>query len=1248
MTIERKGHYNGNRQQATGNRQQATGNRQHSNLLTLSKFFVLTALVLSFVSVMGLTAYATPTVTLLTTITATGTEQASYSKANVATVSFSNLPDTSSAYSTKWGWWGYGWSATVNAAEGYTITKCIFYDDSDRTATDSEAPFVVETTEDDKTPKVNGTPILAYQSKGIKKIEVYGYATPAHTHSFTYSASGATITATCGANGCGLTDSKATLTIVKPTLTTYGGTGSASATLTGLSDFSTATGKEIAETAIQYFNATKSGSTYTKSGSALSGAPTGAGDYLAEITLTGVKTSEGDNKSVTASVGYTIAPAAIDSVAVADITAPAATEALDTAATTSTGNVTLGTVTWNPTTTPAAYATQYTATVIATAAANYAFAENAAATVNGQKATVTKNDNGTLSISYAFDKTDLTPVTITTANKTVTYSPSGITIPADGMFTIPQGAGTATYSVTNGTGVGTITNGKLTVTKCGTFTVKVSTDASDTHAAAEASATLTVSPKDVTDPNITVTPDSFIYDGNPHKPTTVTVKDGDTVIPDTEYSVGYENNVNPGDATVTITNNDGGNYTVSGSASFTIAAWDENAKVYGTRLDPVSVSGPNGNGLKQTTIFTEPWANGVIIASVDITISTESEELSAVEGKEFSTAVGVSVDIETNNKYEYKNYTLSLDVSGLPSGVTVGQTLFEGVLQESSGFTLKLVGTPTAAGNATVKIAAEVTVSGALPTLKASAEKTVTMTVSEAIPVESVTLDKTSADIAVDETLTLTATVIPGNTTEDQTVTWTSSKEAVATVENGVVKGITAGTATITATSNANADASATCTVTVSKIKPTITAPTASDITYGETLSKSTLSGGTARAGETTVEGSFAWSDGAIKPAVSDSGKTPYKVIFTPTEAGKYEAADCEVTVVVKAAPEKEPEKVVIGDGANANAKDINDYLDANKDNPETLTTVTEVKIENTANLENLSGIEKLENVETLTINGADKLTDISAVKALDSLENLTISGAGKLTDISAVKELDSLKTLDVSNCASLKTVDVGGCDKLEKLDVSGCDNLQNLNASGTGVKDLDVSQCTQLQSLDVSDGSLNTLNVSGCTKLEKLDCSKNHLLSLDLSGFYDLSFADCHSQDRSGLETAQQSDGTWKVALPDGLATGTVRVAAAGFVTDSVKVYDKNGNLLTATAAGTYASQPTTVKYDYNTGYKDKTSGKDVLMDVTLYDSSVTPNPGNDAPTSDKGSGGCNAGLGLAGIALLCTLPAVMTRKRR
>ena len=138
-------------------------------------------ILLTILAVLAMSGMAVAqTETLLTTITATAKEQASYSTANVATVSFSYTANGSSAYKDDWGWWGYGWIATVTAAEGYTITKCIFYDDANRTATDSEAPFVVETTEEDKTPRINGTPIDGGNmwSKGIKKIDVYGYVTP--------------------------------------------------------------------------------------------------------------------------------------------------------------------------------------------------------------------------------------------------------------------------------------------------------------------------------------------------------------------------------------------------------------------------------------------------------------------------------------------------------------------------------------------------------------------------------------------------------------------------------------------------------------------------------------------------------------------------------------------------------------------------------------------------------------------------------------------------------------------------------------------------------------------------------------------------------------------------------------------------------------------------------------------------------------------------------------------------------------
>ena len=139
---------------------------------------------------------------------------------------------------------------------------------------------------------------------------------PGHDHSLTYSASSAVITATCANTDgeCDLTGNKVDLTIVKPARTNYGGTESAAATLTGLSNFNSATGKSVSESVIKYYKATKSGTTYTKTGDALAATPTNAGDYVAELELTGVKTSASESGTVTASVGYTIAKKAADSL----------------------------------------------------------------------------------------------------------------------------------------------------------------------------------------------------------------------------------------------------------------------------------------------------------------------------------------------------------------------------------------------------------------------------------------------------------------------------------------------------------------------------------------------------------------------------------------------------------------------------------------------------------------------------------------------------------------------------------------------------------------------------------------------------------------------------------------------------------------------------------------------------------------------------------------------------------------------
>ena len=88
--------------------------------------------------------------------------------------------------------------------------------------------------------------------------------------------------------------------------------------------------------------------------------------------------------------------------------------------------------------------------------------------------------------------------------------------------------------------------------------------------------TLTVTANTLTTPTIELSPASYTYTGNACEPA-VTVLDGSNVISPEEYTVSYSNNIDAASSTaenaptVTITDNLGGNYTVSGTQTFTIA-----------------------------------------------------------------------------------------------------------------------------------------------------------------------------------------------------------------------------------------------------------------------------------------------------------------------------------------------------------------------------------------------------------------------------------------------------------------------------------------------------------------------------------------------------------------------------------------------------------------------------------------------------------------------------------------------------
>lgn len=94
------------------------------------------------------------------------------------------------------------------------------------------------------------------------------------------------------------------------------------------------------------------------------------------------------------------------------------------------------------------------------------------------------------------------------------------------------------------------------------------------------------------------------------------------------------------------------------------------------------------------------------------------------------------------------------------------------------------------------------------------------VTVSESVePVTGVTLDKDVLTLTIDEVAELKATVAPADAT-NKLVTWKSSDESVATVENGVVTAVALGDATITVTT-VDGNFPAECQVTVATIDVT-------------------------------------------------------------------------------------------------------------------------------------------------------------------------------------------------------------------------------------------------------------------------------------------------------------------------------------------------------------------------------------------------------------------------------------------
>lgn len=145
-------------------------------------------------------------------------------------------------------------------------------------------------------------------------------------------------------------------------------------------------------------------------------------------------------------------------------------------------------------------------------------------------------------------------------------------------------------------------------------------------------------------------------------------------------------------------------------------------------------------------------------------------------GADVTTEVKYSVDITNENSSLYEGKTLQLNVTKEPADAVVNWSTSDATVATVEN------GVVTALKAGTVTVTA---------TVKEGVSDSVTITI---FPYTISIEDVASAEIKAGATLTLTANKQPA----DAVVSWTSSNNEVATVENGVVTALAKGKTTIT------------------------------------------------------------------------------------------------------------------------------------------------------------------------------------------------------------------------------------------------------------------------------------------------------------------------------------------------------------------------------------------------------------------------------------------------------------------
>lgn len=201
------------------------------------------------------------------------------------------------------------------------------------------------------------------------------------------------------------------------------------------------------------------------------------------------------------------------------------------------------------------------------------------------------------------------------------------------------------------------------------------------------------------------------------------------------------------------------------------------------------------------------------------------------------------------------------------------------------------------------------------------------------VHVSSVSLNKSSTSIVEDSSETLSCTVLPENAS-NKAVTWSTSNSDVASVANGVVRGVSAGTATITVAS-VDGNKTATCAVTVTEKQAPEVHVTSVSLNKGqlslEEMQSETLTYTIYPSNATNKNVEWSTSDATVATVVEGTvyAVNPGTATISVTTVDGNKTSSCDVTVSEKAI---EIETVTKTINFNTYCKDVLGYTSTQYD----------------------------------------------------------------------------------------------------------------------------------------------------------------------------------------------------------------------------------------------------------------------------------------------------------------------------